>query len=440
MEVLGFVTEALKLATSMGDHEKALDKWARRIAAGRGQGCGRGGAGRGRGGRGHGRAGAGDGHVGAPPADDHDRPADEDGIENHSEEEMHAEADPDAPGEFEPWEEGVMPPVEDDGGTQVGGEGSPMAPDGGLALGGSGIADGGLALDDGLALGSGSAVGGEPVDGLADGGGGLRPDGGLAPDGGGGLRPGAHERPADGGLAPGGGGGGGAVGGGAVGGEPVDGLADGGGGLRPDGGLAPDGGGGLGPDAHEGPADGGLAPGGGGGGAVGGGADGGEPVDGMAIAQRVSRAGPDGWPRCWRRSGLSLRLSRNVDGSIDFRAMCPCGGSRSGTCKSNIMEGEAVDRATVKVCQGRPFGKCFAYILYGEELGEGHSKEEHALCPNDLATRSNARSVGEGDSFGSSPNAWYPRYRADWNSFIDLERPRHPVLDDEHGEPLLSRL
>ena len=382
MEVLGFVTEALKLATSMGDHEKALDKWARRIAAGRGQGCGRGGAGRGRGGRGHGRAGAGDGHVGAPPADDHDRPADEDGIENHSEEEMHAEADPDAPGEFEPWEEGVMPPVEDDGGTQVGGEGSPMAPDGGLALGGSGIADGGLALDDGLALGSGSAVGGEPVDGLADGGGGLRPDGGLAPDGGGGL----------------------------------------------------------GPDAHEGPADGGLAPGGGGGGAVGGGADGGEPVDGMAIAQRVSRAGPDGWPRCWRRSGLSLRLSRNVDGSIDFRAMCPCGGSRSGTCKSNIMEGEAVDRATVKVCQGRPFGKCFAYILYGEELGEGHSKEEHALCPNDLATRSNARSVGEGDSFGSSPNAWYPRYRADWNSFIDLERPRHPVLDDEHGEPLLSRL
>lgn len=153
-----------------------------------------------------------------------------------------------------------------------------------------------------------------------------------------------------------------------------------------------------------------------------------------AIARR-NRCGPQGWPRFWRPSGMSMRVSRNSDGSFDFRAICNlCGGTRSGTCKS-LVHGEV--RQTAGFSQGRPLGRIFSYILQGEALRPDHTRAEHAGVPSDIVLRTQARRIAE--EVVARPDSWFPRYPAEWQPVLALERPRHQELDNPEGEPYFSR-
>ena len=161
---------------------------------------------------------------------------------------------------------------------------------------------------------------------------------------------------------------------------------------------------------------------------------------GRAIAQRFTRAGEDGWPRYWRPSGASVRVSMNPDGSCDLRAMCSiCGGSRSGTCKAagTLLPDGAAVQPTLTRCQGQPVGKIFNFVLQGELLGPAHSRAARGGVPSGLPERTQARQVGLVAM--SSAELWWPSYREGWPPLADLERPWHASLDNAEGEPLISR-
>ena len=154
------------------------------------------------------------------------------------------------------------------------------------------------------------------------------------------------------------------------------------------------------------------------------------------VAERRVRI--DGWPHFWRPSGFAVRLSRNHDDSVDLRAICPvCNSSRTGTFRSRVEPGEEVHRPTVHNSQGRPIGRVFNFVLSGERLGAGHTKQQHADAAAGLAERSHARQVGE-RAMMHVPS-WLPPCPGEWWPPTRLERPVHPALDNEFGEPTLSR-
>lgn len=132
-----------------------------------------------------------------------------------------------------------------------------------------------------------------------------------------------------------------------------------------------------------------------------------------ALDGRDRRVGADGWPRIYHpnRCGF-MRLSRNAAGAWDVRSTCRvCGSTLSRTCK-------APARPTG---QGRPIGKCWAWLSHAADMPHGHTPASHRRFVPDLEARRRAR--------------------MDFSSLLDIEqwlcaeRVADPAIDGGDGEP-----
>ena len=103
-----------------------------------------------------------------------------------------------------------------------------------------------------------------------------------------------------------------------------------------------------------------------------------------------------------------------------MRGICNfCGATRSGTCKPPPKEAK---RGQALFGQGRPFGKAWAFIQKGEEMGPGHSRDEHKEFVPSFDQRKNGREDG---SEQPESNVW-----------LRSER-RANEGDSPSGEPLV---
>ena len=108
---------------------------------------------------------------------------------------------------------------------------------------------------------------------------------------------------------------------------------------------------------------------------------------------RARRAGRDGYPKLWVPGSdeqIGIRLSDNLDGTKDMRAICNlCSATLSRTCRLPTA-GRAAAGSKLSG-QGSPLGKLWAWAKKGLELGRVHSAADHTAFVPNLDQRASAR-------------------------------------------------